>query len=355
MRVSGTTRSMGRVAAVATAILVQLTLAVATAQSPGKWVNLAPFPEPREEMFGAAANGKVYAFGGLIPYWKTAGVVYEYDPVANTWAQKKQMALPAHHLALTDYQGKIYIFGGFVYPEVGAAAWVPINNAWEYDPAKDSWRALAPMPTTRGAAAATLAGDKIYVVGGGTLAVGAKEPYLDFTTRQNVLGTVEEYDIKTNTWRTRTPMPTPRNHIALGAVNNRIYAIGGRVGSVYISMGSDVSLVEVYDPATDMWLPQGARMPTSRSGVAFGTYGGKIYVAGGEWQDPVVQTTFRAFEAYDPATNTWQVLPPMTLARHGVASAVLGNRFYAISGDVQSSGTGVAVSTKSVDAFEFVK
>jgi hypothetical protein len=43
----------------------------------------------------------------------------------------------------------------------------------------------------------------------------------------------------------------------------------------------------------------------------------------------------------------------MVLARHGVAGGVIGNRFYAISGDVQSSGTGVAVSTASADAFEF--
>ena len=337
------------------AFLISIVASMSMAQGQGKWMNLAPFPEPREEMFGASAGGKVYAFGGLIPLWKTAGVVYEYDPGGNKWTQKKPMALPAHHLALTDSNGKIYIFGGFVYPKVGAAAWVPINNAWEYDPANDTWKALAPMPTARGAAAATVVGDKIYVVGGGTLAAGAKEPYLDFTTKQNVLSTVEEYDIKTNTWRQRTPMPTPRNHVAIGGVNGKIYVIGGRVGSVYISMGSDVSLVEVYDVASNSWDAQGARMPTARSGVAFGVYGGKIYVAGGEWQDTVMQATFRAFEAYDPATNTWQTLPSMALARHGVASAVAGNRFYAMSGDVQSSGTGVPVSTTSVDAFEFTK
>jgi hypothetical protein len=32
---------------------------------------------------------------------------------------------------------------------------------------------------------------------------------------------------------------------------------------------------------------------------------------------------------------------------------VIGNRFFAISGDVQSSGTGVEVSTASADAYEF--
>jgi len=31
----------------------------------------------------------------------------------------------------------------------------------------------------------------------------------------------------------------------------------------------------------------------------------------------------------------------MAIGRHGVAGGVVGNRFYTISGDVQSSGTGV--------------
>src|SRR5579871_864830 len=322
----------------------------------GKWVDLAPFPEPKEEVMGESANGKLYVFAGLIPLWHPAGLVYEYGPGKNTWTKKKPMALPSHHVAFCEMDGKIYTFGGFVYPEQGAPpGWVPINNAWEYDPVKDSWKALSPMPTKRGAAEAVEVDGKIYVIGGATTAPGAKESYINQQTRQNVLGTVEEYDPKTNAWRARTPMPTPRNHMGAGAVNGKIYVIGGRVGAAFIGLASDISLVEVYDPAADQWGPVGARMPTARSAVASAVYNGKIYIAGGEWQDPVVQTAFRVFEAYDPASNTWTTMPPMATPRHGVAGAVIGNRFYAVSGDVQSSGTGVAVSTPAATAFEFSK
>ena len=337
----------------ATGALFSLAMGVATAQSPGTWASLAPFPEPREEMVGSAAGGRMYAFAGLVPFWKPAGVVCEYDPAANKWTQKKPMALAAHYIALTELNGKIHIFGSFVYPQQGAAAWVPINNAWEYDPANDTWKALAPMPTRRGVAAAAAVDGKVYVVGGGTLAHGAKEGYLDFTTRQNVFGTVEEYDPKTNTWRQRASMPTPRNHVAIGAVGGKVYVVGGRVGAVFISKGSDIAQVEAYDPATDTWCPPLARTPTARSGVSFGVVNGKTVVAGGEWQDTVIQATVRAFEAYDPASHSWTRLPSMTIARHGVAGAAIGNRFFAVSGDVQSSGTGVAVSTASADAFKF--
>src|SRR6266849_8476246 len=142
----------------------------------GKWIKLAPFPEPSEELLGASAGGKMYVFCGLAPGWVPKGLVYEYDPATDKWAKKNPMALPSHHVAFTEYHGKIYAFGGFVYPQSGPPAWVPINNSWEYDPAADTWKALAPMPMKRGSPVAAVVGDKIYVIGGATTMPGATEP-----------------------------------------------------------------------------------------------------------------------------------------------------------------------------------
>lgn len=318
------------------------------AQQP-KWEKLTPFPEPAEEILGAAAGGKMYVFAGFIPFWKPKGLVYEYDPATNQWAKKKPMALPSHHVAFTEYNGKIYAFGGFVYPTSGPAAWVPINNAWEYDPANDSWKALAPMPSKRGSPVAVAVNDKIYVIGGVTLLPGSSNTALSFDTPQQVVGTVEEYDPATNTWRERSPMPTPRNHASIGTVNGKIYVIGGRVGAAFIGLATDVSVVEEYDPATDKWSAPKARMPTARSALGYATINGKIYVAGGEFQDPHMMATFRAVEAYDPATNSWSTMPPMPVSRHGLAAGAIGNKLILVGGDVQSSGTGVDVSTSEVD------
>src|SRR2546427_182367 len=132
----------------------------------GRWVKLAPFPEPAEELLGASANGRLYVFCGLAPGWKPIGMVYEYDPGADRWAKKNTMPLASHHVAFTEYRGKIYAFGGFVLPQSGPAAWVPIDNAWEYDPALDTWRALAPLPTKRGSPVAVTVGDRMDVIGG---------------------------------------------------------------------------------------------------------------------------------------------------------------------------------------------
>src|ERR1700681_3992806 len=70
----------------------------------GKWMDLAPFPEPHEEVIGQAANGKMYVFAELFSarVGQRVGLSYEDDPATNKWTKKKPMALPAHHLTLTE-------------------------------------------------------------------------------------------------------------------------------------------------------------------------------------------------------------------------------------------------------------
>src|SRR2546428_1477666 len=95
----------------------------------GKWTKLAAFPEPAEELLGAAANGKMYVFCVLAPGWNPIGMVYEYDPATDKWTKKKPMPLMSHHVAFTEYRGKVYAFGGFVLPASGPAACGPIDKA----------------------------------------------------------------------------------------------------------------------------------------------------------------------------------------------------------------------------------
>jgi len=330
-----------------------LMCATPAVRAQGKWEKLAPFPEPAEEILGAAVGGKMYVFAGLASVWKPMGLVYEYDPSTDHWTKKKPMALPSHHVAFTEYHGKIYAFGGFVYPQSGPPAWTPINNAWEYDPAADTWKALAPMPSKRGSPVAAAVGDKIYVISGAGNLPGSTETAISPATPQMSVGTVEEYDPEKNTWRERNPMPTPRNHTTAGVVNGKIYVFGGRVGAAFIGLASDISVVEEYDPATDKWSAPRSRMPTARSAVASGVFNGRVYVAGGEFQDPHMMATFRAVEAYDPASNSWSIMPSMPVSRHGLAAGVIGNRLILVGGDVQSSGNGIAASTSEVDAFVF--
>jgi len=314
----------------------------ALAQMPiNPWKKGSPFPMPDEELYGTAVNGKMYVIGG----WddgKAAGINYEYDPATDKWTQKKGMPRSAHHAAIATANGKLYVIGGFVPPKdtqiPTGGAWEPIADVWEYDPAADSWKSLAPLPTKRGAAVAVEVGGKIYVIGGATTVADSKDPYFTFFGPSLVLTTNEVFNPATNKWESRRPMSVARNHAYAAAVNGKIYVIGGRTGHAFILSATNTDVVEEYSPVSDMWSAPKERMPTPRSGGAWGTDGRRIYVAGGEVTTKELVGAFRAVEAYDPATNSWISLPPMPMPRHGIAGAVIGNELHLVSGMIQSAG-----------------
>src|ERR1051326_2455525 len=238
------------------AIIIAITTLVlftsaALAQMPSSpWKKGAPFPEPDEELCGVTVSGKLYVIGG----WgggKARGANYEYDPATDKWSKKKSMPRPAPHAALATANGKIYVCGGFVAPEKSplpiGAAWQPVDDVWEYDPAADSWKALAPLPTKLGSAVAVEVRGKIYVIGGAATVEGSKAPFFTFMGPCNVLSTNDVYDPATDKWESLKPMAEPRNHAFAAAVNGKIYVIGGRTGHGFIMSATNTDVVEEYD------------------------------------------------------------------------------------------------------------
>ena len=309
-----------------------------------RWSKAAPFPEPEEELYGTVVNGKFYVIGGFgftpkgvqpPPPNVSKGpcfscppaLVYEYDPGPDKWTKKKPIPVAVHHQAQAAYNGKIYIFGGCTRAISGEGG---STNVWEYDPTTDNYTAKAALPVKRCSAIAETVGSKIYLIGG-------LEP-LENGQGTRVTGRNEMFDPVANTWTEKSPMPTARNHAFSGVVNNKIYVIGGRIGAGNIPATTNVDVVEEYDPATNLWGAIKDRMPTPRSGGGAATYNGKIYVGGGELQNRQLAAAFRALEAYDPASNTWDILPSMPSARHGNAMGFIGNKLHVVSGKMEGGG-----------------
>jgi N-acetylneuraminic acid mutarotase len=82
-----------------------------------------------------------------------------------------------------------------------------------YDPIRDVWVELSPMPSKRGGLASAAVNDTIYVFGG-------EEPSGTFNNN-------EKYDPRIDTWTSAQPMPTARHGFAAAAVDYKIYVIGG--------------------------------------------------------------------------------------------------------------------------------
>ena len=318
----------------ATASIVFVCMNSAQAQAPAaaqsatpQWVKAAPFPQPDEELYGAVVNGKFYVLGAWGDGANPPGLNYEYDPALDTWTKKKPIPVPVHHQAQTSYNGKLYVFGGCLRGISGEGA---SQNAWEYDPAEDTWRPLAPIPVKRCSAIAEQVDGKIYLIGG-------LEP-MENGRGTRVTGLNQMYDPASNTWTARSPMPTTRNHAASGVANGKIYVLGGRQGDGRIPVTSNTDVVEEYDPVTNVWGPIKERMLMVRSGGGWAACNGKIYVGGGEWITREFHAALKALDAYDPATNTWQVLPSLPGAVHGNAMGCIGNKLHTVGGKMRAGG-----------------
>ncbi len=196
------------------------------------------------------------------------------------------------------------------------------NLVTEYDPATDTWKTKTPMPTARSSLAAAVAEGIIYVIGG---VVGHGVP---------ALTTVEVYDPATDTWDiTKTPMPTPRHGLGTCMVDGKIYAIGGMTSGASFWMGIH-DTVEIYDPVTDSW-STGSSMPTERLWFSTSVVEGKIYVIGGILLNKEVVSTV---EMYDPVTDTWTTRSPMPTPKAGHVASVVDGIIYVIGGGSFETG-----------------
>jgi hypothetical protein len=104
-------------------------------------------------------------------------------------------------------------------------------------------------------------------------------------------------------------------------------------------------VAERYDRRSGRW----SRLPplrVARSGIAAATVRGHPVVFGGEELTPG-GGTIKPVELFDPEPGRWRRLPGMRTPRHGLGGASLGRRVYGIEG---GPDPGFAFS----DAIEFL-
>ncbi|MGC9342943.1 MAG: Kelch repeat-containing protein, partial [Bacteroidales bacterium] len=156
------------------------------------------------------------------------------------------------------------------------------------------WENRAPMIKARWWHSVGAVNGKIYAIGGAS------------KYGHGALSVVEEYDPETDTWSAKSDIPTARQGLTASVVNGKIYAIGGgeapKEGSY--TGGESFSNVEEYDPATDTWKRK-TPMPTVRWAHCAAVVDGKIYIIGGAEGWPFGDTYVFDMIIYDPALDTW--------------------------------------------------
>jgi len=282
------------------------------------WTTKEPMPTARYRFGIAAVNGKIYAIGGQAS-GVTLGTNEEYDPATDTWTTKTPMPTPRYYFAVAVYQNKIYTFGGLTELPLQNNTYVGVTEV--YDPATDTWETKTSMPTNRSALCANVVNGKIYLTSG--IVYG---PPPSFSSKSDV---TEVYDPETDSWTTKASIPTPVCSYTSAVVNNKIYVIGGsKQYTTYANCN------QVYDPETDTWteaepIPTGVRF--AAAGATTGALAPeRIYVIGGsttQFPDGSNLT-----QIYDPEKDVWITGAPMPTPRGGLLVAVVNDVLYAIGG-----------------------
>ena len=187
-----------------------------------------------------------------------------------------------------------------------------------YDPAGDSWRSLAPMPEPRHHFGMAALDGRIYVSGGyRDLPFGAD------TARAEVWA----YHIEADRWSEMADLPAPRAAHAMVALNGSLYVVGG--------VGPEPATVLAYDFKLERWSDLATPLPTLREHLTAVALDGRIYLIGGRWSG---QGNLAAVEIFDPAAGTWSAGAGMPTRRGGLTASRLDGRIHVTGGEDLSTG-----------------
>jgi N-acetylneuraminic acid mutarotase len=221
------------------------------------------------------------------------------------WEPAPQLTHRRSYPASVEIGGKIYVAAGMV-GETGK----PLDFLERFDPEREEWTSLTPLPISFSAAAGTELNGRFWVIG------GDNSPEAD--GRQ-----VYSYGIAADRWREEARLPATRMNLAAVTFRGRIYAIGG------LDPFHPTKTVFVYDPATRRW-SQGAPMPVALHAHSASVYRGEIWVFGG--RDRSVRRQ-RGVWIYNVDRREWRRGPALPEAMDTLSTAVNGDRIDALVDD----------------------
>lgn len=267
------------------------------------WQRVTDARIARQQVAAAAVDGAVYVAGGLVRGNATTQVE-ALDPLLDQWRRAEPLPFRLHHAAAVGYEDHLVVIGG----------WRPQGNDVTGEVSDrvfrltaGGWEELPRLRRPRAAGAAAVVDGEIVLVGG-----------------QNDDGLVAPTEVfDGSAWRDAARIPTPREHLAAASDGRFVYTVGGR----RFDPGTNVDVLERYDPARDRWttLPS---MPTKRGSLDADVVDGRLVVVGGE----TPQRHLGVVEAYDIRSRRWTDFPALEVPRHGAGVVTVGARIYVVNG-----------------------
>jgi hypothetical protein len=161
-----------------------------------------------------------------------------YDPATNTWRRLAHSPLAGSQQPLGAWTGRELIVLVSGRDPDGKPSAPGLARAAAYDPARDTWRRIAPPPEPREGAAAVWDGHELLIVGGSAPSSAGRAPARDGLA----------YDPATNRWRSLASMPDGRTSPLAAWTGKRLPVWGGLT-----AQGATAARGLAYDPAGDRW------------------------------------------------------------------------------------------------------
>jgi N-acetylneuraminic acid mutarotase len=279
--------------------------------APG-WLKKAPLPFPCFGCMAGEANGRIYVVGGSSG--ATLSDIQVYDPAKDKWDHRTPLPkidtgdAGRYGGALGVINGKLYVAGGWRRNPP-----FPTKTLLIYDLGKDAWSPGKLMPLPSGDSVAGVVHGKLYV-------------YTTGNGSDNCQSLLHVYDPGTNAWSDLASGPRKRSGVTAGGViDGKLFVVGGHDDQ------KALAYLDVYDPATNKWTPKQS-MPTARTTAAAVVVDGKLYVVGGQEMSGGLHKHLSIVEVYDPATDQWSPLPGLSTPRSSLAVVAVGKTLYAIGG-----------------------
>jgi N-acetylneuraminic acid mutarotase len=230
------------------------------------------------------------------------GSVFDDDEPAAQWSFGPHMVHRRSYPASTMIDEKIYVAGGMV-GETGK----PLDFLERFDPARNEWTSLAPLPRAFSAAAGANFQGRFWVIG------GDNSPEADGTQ-------VYSYDARGDRWRVEARLPATRMNLAAIVFRGKLYAIGG------LDPVHPTKTVFVYDPALRRWT-RGTPMPVALHAHAASVYRDEIWVFGGRDRTVARQ---RGVWIYNVENARWRQGPALPAPMDTLSTAVSGDQIHAL-------------------------
>jgi N-acetylneuraminic acid mutarotase len=207
------------------------------------WGRAADMPLDVTHSNAVLVDGTVWSAGGYrgaLP-GPTVANVLRYDVAADSWKEGPPLPVPTAGGTLALVGRTLHYVGGFLDRDttVGSHWALAVDGG-------TTWEPRAALPVPRGHLASAVVGGRMYAIGG----------QLRHDTDAVDLDAVHAYEPARDTWTAVASLPGPRSHFEASTFvhRGRIIIVGGRDNTRLAGLKRrGLANVTAYDPATDTW------------------------------------------------------------------------------------------------------